>query len=415
MAKSMKHIKQTTEENMNRLITASTITLFLLAACGGGESESSVPASTSAVNGVTDTEIVIGSHNDLSGPTALLGAAAVNGARMRFDEVNEMGGIHGRKIHFIVEDAQYQVPRAIQAANKLINRDKIFVMILAMGTPMNNAVMPMLFEKGIPNLFPISGARSMVEPFKKLQFTGRGIYYDEIQAGAKYFVEKKGASTPCIVYQDTDFGQEILDGARDQLAAMGMEAAAVSAHKPTDTEFTSTILRLRNAGCDLVLMGTIHKDTILIFETARKMGWEDVTWVGTNASYNQVVAELESGAAEGYTAFVHMAAYYRDDPELKPELAEWWDRYVEKFGIDPEYAAMEGYRNADLVVKALENAGPDLDHESLVAGMEAITDYTDIFGYRLSFGPQDHKGVKESARSTVKNRRWQTATESVNY
>jgi len=196
---------------------------------------------------------------------------------------------------------------------------------------------------------------------------------------------------------------------------MGMEAAAVSAHKPTDTEFTSTILRLRNAGCDLVLMGTIHKDTILIFETARKLGWEDVTWVGTNASYNQAVAELDSGAAEGYTAFVHMAAFYRDDPGLKPELAEWWDAYVEKFGIDPEYAAMEGYRNADLVVKALENAGPELNHENLVAGMEAITEYTDIFGYKLSFSPQDHKGVKKSARVTVMNGRWQTASDTVSY
>jgi len=400
---------------MNRLIAVSTLTLFLVTACGGGETESSAPASASAVNGVTDTEIVIGTHGDLSGPVALLGTAAVNGARMRFDEANEAGGIHGRKIRFVVEDAQYQVPRAIQAANKLINRDKIFAMLLGMGTPMNNAIMPMLFEKGIPNLFPISGARSMVEPFKKLQFTGRGIYYDEIRAGAKYFIEEKGTSTPCIVYQDTDFGQEALDGARDQLAAMGMEAAAVSAHKPTDTEFTSTILRLRNAGCDLVLMGTIHKDTILIFETARKLGWEDVTWVGTNASYNQAVAELDSGAAEGYTAFVHMAAFYRDDPGLKPELAEWWDAYVEKFGIDPEYAAMEGYRNADLVVKALENAGPELNHENLVAGMEAITEYTDIFGYKLSFSPQDHKGVKKSARVTVMNGRWQTASDAVSY
>jgi branched-chain amino acid transport system substrate-binding protein len=400
---------------MNRLIAVSTLTLFLVTACGGGETESSAPASASAVNGVTDTEIVIGTHGDLSGPVALLGTAAVNGARMRFDKANEAGGIHRRKIRFVVEDAQYQVPRAIQAANKLINRDKIFAMLLGMGTPMNNAIMPMLFEKGIPNLFPISGARSMVEPFKKLQFTGRGIYYDEIRAGAKYFIEEKGTSTPCIVYQDTDFGQEALDGARDQLAAMGMEAAAVSAHKPTDTEFTSTILRLRNAGCDLVLMGTIHKDTILIFETARKLGWEDVTWVGTNASYNQAVAELDSGAAEGYTAFVHMAAFYRDDPGLKPELAEWWDAYVEKFGIDPEYAAMEGYRNADLVVKALENAGPELNHENLVAGMEAITEYTDIFGYKLSFSPQDHKGVKKSARVTVMNGRWQTASDAVSY
>jgi len=400
---------------MNRLIIAPIFVLSLLCACGGETPETSVAGASVSVDGVTDTEIVIGSHNDLSGPVALLGTDAVSGARMRFDEVNAAGGIHGRKIRFIVEDTQYQVPRAIQASNKLINRDKIFAMILGMGTPMNNAVMPMLFEKGIPNLFPISGARSMVEPFKKLQFTGRGIYYNEISAGAKYFIEKKGATTPCIVYQDTDFGQEIYEGAREQLATMGMKAAAVSAHKPTDSEFTATILRLRNANCDLVLMGTIHKDTILIFETARKMDWQNVSWVGTNASYNQAVAAIESGSSEGYSVFVHMTAIYRDDPDSSPQLTAWWDRFLEQFGKEPEYAAMEGYRNADLVVKALENAGRELTHESLLAGLEAISDYTDLFGYRLSFGPDDHQGVKESALSTVVNGRWQSMGESVSY
>jgi len=397
------------------MIMVLTLTVLLAVACGGGEQEAGGAASAPGVKGVSDTEIVIGSHNDMSGPLALIGTAAINGARMRFDEANASGGIHGRNIRFIVEDTQYQVPRAIQAANKLVNRDKIFAMFLGMGTPMNNAILPMLTEKNIPNLFPISGARSMIEPFRKLQFIGRGIYYDEISAGARYFIENKGATTPCIVYQDTDFGQEIFDGARDQIETMGLEVAAVSAHKPADTEFTATILRLRNANCDLVMLGTVHKDTILLLETARKMGWEDVNWVGTNASYSQAAANLVSGASEGYSVFVHISVVYRDDPGLADEVKNWWDGYLEKFGMDPEYPSMEGYRNADLVVKALEGAGRELTQDTLIAAMEQISDYTDLFGYRLSFGPQDHKGVKESALSTVVNGRWQTAPESIRY
>jgi branched-chain amino acid transport system substrate-binding protein len=397
------------------MFTVLILSLILVVACGGGEQETGGAVSAPGVKGVSDTEILIGSHNDMSGPLALIGTAAINGARMRFDETNASGGIHGRNIRFIVEDTQYQVPRAIQAANKLINRDNIFAMFLGMGTPMNNAILPMLTEKNIPNLFPISGARSMIEPFRKLQFIGRGIYYDEISAGARYFIENKGATTPCIVYQDTDFGQEIFDGAKDQIESMGMEVAAVSAHKPADTEFTATILRLRNANCDLVMLGTVHKDTILLLETARKMGWEDVSWVGTNASYSQAAANLESGASEGYSVFVHISVVYRDDADLPEEVKNWWDGYVEKFGMDPEYPSMEGYRNADLVVKALEGAGRELTQDSLIAAMEEISDYTDLFGYRLSFSPQDHKGVKESALSTVVNGRWQTAPESIRY
>jgi branched-chain amino acid transport system substrate-binding protein len=386
--------------------------LALLASCGGDQPTGET--SSSRVNGVTATEIVLGSPNDLSGPTALLGVAAINGARMRFDEANEAGGVHGRKIRFIVEDAGYQVPRAIQATNKLVHRDKVFAMFLTMGTPMNNAIMPDLFEAGIPNLFPISGSRSMVVPRRSLQVTGRGTYYDEIRAATRYFIEDRGATTPGIVYQDTDYGQEILEAAQDQLAAMGMEAAVVSAHKPTDSEFTPAILRLRNASCDLVLMGTVHRDTILMLESARKMGFEDVQWVGCNASYNEAVAEQDSGAAEGYSVFTHLALPYRDG-EMSTAVAAWWDRYVKVYGVKPEYLAMEGYRNADVVVRALDATGPDLTGEGLIAAIEAMGEHTDLFGYRMTFSPEDHKGVDESVLLTVVNGRWQIQAESIKY
>ncbi|MEM6793555.1 MAG: ABC transporter substrate-binding protein [Acidobacteriota bacterium] len=387
------------------------VILTTLTACGGGDSgegPSTLP------RGVSESEIVLGSFTDLSGPTALLGVGATNGVRMRFDEANAAGGVHGRQIRYVVEDTGYQVPKSIQAANKLLQRDEVFAMVLALGTPMNNAIMPTLFEAGVPNLFPFSGARSMVEPFKPLQFTGRGIYYDEIRAAARYFLEEKGATTPCVLYQDTDYGQEILEGAEDQLKAMGREPAAVSSHKPTETEFTSVVLRLRNASCDLVLMGTVHRDTILVLETARKMDWTDVAWVGTNAAYNEAVARQESGAAEGYSVFAHMARPYRDG-ELSEWVAGWWDRYEEIYGLEPEYAAMEGYRNADVVIRALEAVGPDLTADRLLAAIEGMAEYTDPFGYRMTFGPEDHKGVDESVLLTVVDGRWQVQAEKINY
>ena len=76
---------------------------------------------------------------------------------------------------------------------------------------------------------------------------------------------------------------------------------------------------------------------------------------------------------------------------------------------------MESYRAADLVVLALENAGQELSMDSFIAGMEAITDYSDAFGYKVSFGPGDHQGVSESVLSVVKDGRWQTVEQSVSY
>ena len=389
--------------------------LLALVACGDSQApQTEAGANGSSDVGVTATEILIGSHTDLSGPIAIWGVGATNGARMRIDEVNKNGGVHGRQIRFIVEDSQYQVPQAIRAANKLIHRDKVFAILLAAGTPMNNAVMETQFREGVPNLFPLTAARSMVTPFRKLMVTQMGIYYDEIRAAVRHFIESEGKSTPCVIYQDTDYGQEILEGAQDQAAAMGIEIAATSAHKPTESEFTAAILRLRSAGCDLVLMGTVHRDTILVLEAARKNGWEDVAWVGNEAAYGQVIAEQESGAGEGYYAFVHIAKMYKDD-NLAPAVRDWWDAYVERFGDDPGIPAMEGFRAADLVVLALEKAGPELTRESFVAALEGIAEYNDIFGYKLGFGPNDHSGVAESTLSQVQNGRWVTLAESITY
>src|SRR4030095_4031514 len=99
------------------------------------------PQASAQTRGVTKTEIVLGMHTDLSGVAATYGVSSSNAVKMRFDEANEAGGIDGRNIKWIVEDTQYQVPRAVQAGAKLINRDKIFAMVAGLGTPMNNALL----------------------------------------------------------------------------------------------------------------------------------------------------------------------------------------------------------------------------------------------------------------------------------
>ena len=393
------------------------VNLFLVCGVLFGCSETSDTTESSALAaqtpGVTDTEIVLDTHTDLSGGAAIWGIGSINGARMRFEAANEAGGIFGRKIRHVVEDTRYEIPRAIQAANKLINRDKIFAMVLAVGTPTNNAVLTQQIPAGVPNIFPLTGARAMGEPYHDLKFTQRGIYYDEVRAGVKYFVEDMGKERVCAMYHDSDYGQEILEAAQDQLAVMGKELHEVSKHKPTETEFTASIIRLRNAACDVVFLGTVHRDTILVLETARKMGF-DASFVGQNAAYGQVIADQESGSGEGYHCFVHMAKLYKDD-DLPEAVVKWWNDYEARFGEEPGIPTMEGYRGADLIVKALENAGPDLTRESFIKGIEQITDYTDIFGYHLSFGPGDHKGVDESILSVVENGRWKTLATTISY
>ncbi|MXW54714.1 MAG: ABC transporter substrate-binding protein [Gammaproteobacteria bacterium] len=391
------------------LAIATTLVMLLIVGCAPQSTSSSTGKS---VQGVTDDEILFGSHTDLTGPIAFYGADSVNGARMRFEEANEKGGVHGREIRFVVEDTRYEVPNTIRAVDKLINLDKIFAMYLALGTPNNLAVMDDLFDAGIPNLFPITGSVQMAEPYMKLMFTQRGIYYYEIRAALRYFVENKGRSTPCVAHVDNDFGKEILDGAEDQAAEMELEIAAVTAHKSTETEFTASVLRLRDAGCDLVLMGTVATDTIGILTIAKEIGWEDVDFVGSNAGAPSVIAELESGVGEGYYAFIHSLRIY-PDTETNQEAVDWFNRYTEIYGHEPDVTGMEGYRGADLIVIALEKAGRDLTREKFVEALESIGEYKDIFGYTLHFSPENHNGVKESVLGVIENGRWVASDESI--
>src|ERR1700683_3046272 len=195
--------------------------------------------------GVTDSEILIGTYTDLSGVTAMWGVNNTNAWRMVFDDVNTEGGINGRKIRYIIEDNQYQIPRSVQAANKLINRDGVFIMVANGGTPMNNATMPDQLAKGVANVFPLHSARSMYEPFHHLKFGLAASYYDQMRSGVKAFIAEHHSKIVCGMSQDTDFGRDVMDGARDQLKAMNMSLAAETLHKPTDTDFSASVAPLR--------------------------------------------------------------------------------------------------------------------------------------------------------------------------
>src|SRR5438874_10312123 len=305
--------------------------------------------------GVTRTEIVLGMHTDLSGPAATYGVSSSNAVKMRFDEANEKGGIHGRKIKLVVEDTQYQVPRAVQAGAKLIHRDKIFAMVAGLGTPMNNALFKDQLDAGVPNLFPLSAARSMYEPFNKLKFYGAASYVDQVRAGINYFVAKKGKKALCAMYQDTDFGKEVLDGIQMQADKLKIKVAETTTHKPTDQDFTAQITRLKAAGCDLVVLGTIVRDSIVPYATARKIGWTDVDFLGSAASYDLFVAAAQGGVTEGLYAMGLTDMPYRDT--LGPAAQTWFDRYKERYKNDPNIGAIYGHGAADLPVLGLGKAG----------------------------------------------------------
>jgi branched-chain amino acid transport system substrate-binding protein len=373
-----------------------------------------VPATAGENARVTDNEIVIGTYTDLSGVTAMWGVNNTNAWRMVFDEANAEGGIHGRKIRYVVEDMQYQVPRAVQAANKLINRDNVFIMVANGGTPMNNATMPEQIAKGVPNIFPLTAARSMYYPLNHMKFGYAASYYDMERAGVKLFAEKYGKKAICAMSQDTDFGRDVMDGARDQLKAMNMQLVAETMHKPTDTDFSASVAKLHDAKCDLVLLGTIVRDTVQIVSAIRKSGW-NVDILGDIAIYDVSVADVPGGVTEGVYTTTSVIFAQPDDP--RPAVREFATKYEKMFGHAPNFAAEVGYSAAQLVVQALQKAGRDLTADSYIAALESIQGYNDIFGSpTMSFSATKHQGSNEAFLAQVKGGHWvQVGTESYGY
>ena len=362
--------------------------------------------------GVTNAEITLGMHTDLSGVAATYGVSSANGVKMRFDDINAAGGINGRKINVIIEDQAYQVPKAVQACNKLINRDNVFAFVAALGTPMNNACFKDQLAAGVPNLFPLSAARSMFEPYDRLKFYGAASYVDQIRSAVNYFVNKKDKKTICVMYQDTDFGKEILIGAEMQAKQLGIKIAATSAHKPTDQDFTASLTNLKTAGCDLVLMGTIVRDTIIPYVAARKMGWTDVDFVGSAALYDGVV-----GAAQGMDGLYGMGLTEMPYADSSVEsVRKFVAAYKTKYNVDPNISAVYGYDAADLTATGLKNAGADLTLDSFINGMESIRNYQDIFnGPQVNFGPNIRQGANSSFLAVVKGGRWTRVTQPLGF
>lgn len=328
-----------------------------------------------ADQGISDTEILVGMHTDLSGPASMIGKQSVDGANMRFDEFNSKGGAYGRLIKFIVEDHQYTVPRAVQAANKLLRRDKVALMLGSLGTPMNNAVLTDQLKLNVPNLFPLTAARSMYEPFHKLKFTSGSTYYDQIRTGIKYLVENNNRQNVCVLYEDTDFGQEIVDATEDQLEEMGMNLVERASAKPTDTDFTAQIKKLKNANCDLVAMGTIVRTTILPFIKSKEINWTDVDFVTTSASYYTVVAEQPNGVMNGLYCLNSLVFPYYDTANKVEK--DWWDKFKSIYGYDPNTGALYGYIFADILIEAVKRAGKELTVDNFVSSMESIKDFKD--------------------------------------
>ena len=362
-----------------------------------------------ADQGVTKDEIVIGSLQDLSGPIAGFGKQLKNGLLMRAEEVNEAGGINGRKIKLVIEDSGYDPKKGLLGAQKLVQQDKIFAMIGTLGTPVNMASFPPMFEKNVPNLFPLAAAREMYEPLSKLKFSFAAPYYDQIRMAVKWMAKERGSKKFCAIYQDDEFGLEVFRGAEQGLKDMNQELAEKTTFKRGATDFSAQVAKMKSSGCDTVVLGTIIRETIGTIGTAKKMGW-DPQFLGSSAAYTDLIHKLGGKAMDGLYATFSTAVPYMDDPSKN--VREWGARYKAKFNEEPGLFSAYAYMAFDLFYQAAKKAGPKLTTDSLANAFETTSFPRDMFGTpEMKFTKTDHLGNKRSRMGQIQSSRWVAVTD----
>ena len=359
--------------------------------------------------GVSPNEIVLGSIQDLSGPLAGFGKQVRLGMMLRVDEVNEQGGVNGRKVRLLVEDSGYDPKKAVLAAQKLVNQDKIFAMVGHIGTAQNMAAMPVQFQKNVINFFPVTAARQMYEPLHRLKYSFAATYFDQMKIAVPKLIKEKGAKKVCAMYQDDEFGLEVLRGAEEGLKGIGMEMTEKTSFKRGATDFSSQMQKLASSQCDFVVLGTIIRETIGGIATARRLGFNP-TFLGSSAAYTDLIHKLGGPAMNGLYATMTVQNPYTD--EASQPIRFWANKYKTKYNEDPTVFSVYGYSLVDTFLKAAGKAGKNLTTDSFIQSMDTMVVPPDIFGSaEMSFSPTKRLGSNATRLSQLQDNRWKVASE----
>ncbi len=342
--------------------------------------------------GVTDNEIKLGSHVDLSGPITMWGVPQRNGHIMRVEEQNAKGGVHGRKITLLIEDNGYDPKKGVLATQKLIEQDKVFALVGVLGTAVFIPSMRIAIDDGIPFIFPGTNDRAAFEPFNRLTLAMGAPYDSQIKAGVNYFGEKLAKKKIGVIYQDDNFGKDIRNAAQSQAKIQNIAVVGTESYKRGDTSFSSQVANLQRAGADLVVLGTVPRETAGVMAEIAKVGWK-VDALADAGACSQFTIALGKQAVEGL--YVQCQYVPFDPANESAAVKDWIKRYEARFKTKADIAAALTYDMEDMIIMALDRAGRDLTAEKFLAALESIHDYQDIFGSPpQTFGPNKHLGTE---------------------
>ena len=306
--------------------------------------------------GVSSGRILFGQAAALEGPSSALGQGMRHGILAAFAEVNAKGGVHGRKLELISRDDGYDPDRSIVQTVKLIDEDRVFALIGAVGTPTTTVTVPIARTKDVPFIGPFTGAGFLRAPDLHNVVNIRASYAAEAEAWIKHLTEDLHIRNIAIFYQDDSYGRDGLAGVKLALEKRGLELTAESTYERNTKAVGSAVRTLKRAEPEAVVMVGTYAPCAEFIRLARKSGFNpvfvNISFVGANALAKELGPEGQGVIVSQVVPFPWdastqvVADYQAAEKTLDPDLK-------------PDFVSLEGYLSGRLVATALEMAGPN--------------------------------------------------------
>jgi branched-chain amino acid transport system substrate-binding protein len=320
--------------------------------------------------GVTDSEIVVGTHLDLSGPVAAGMPQLRNGMQMRFEEANEAGGINGRKFKFIVKDNASQPQAAVRVVSELIQSDDVFAIVNPFGSGTNAAVVKRAVDAGVLYFSPW-GASSVLQRIggnNPLMFTTVANYDTTTGAALGWMIDEYKLRKIGYIQMEGPLGDLVGRGVKAALEARGMKLSAEASYKPGDIDFSSQVARMKAADLDLIVVASIIRETIGVMAEVKKNGM-NVKVLTATPGRTIIVAKLGKDAVDGLYGVGTWTSI--DPPKAEGDVQKWATDFKRRYNLEPDENALLAYAYADWFVKGLQAAGRDLSADKAAKALQA--------------------------------------------
>jgi len=350
-----------------------------------------MPFAASAENGITDSKVVLGQAAALEGPAAALGTGMRAGLNAAFAEVNAAGGVHGRTIELISYDDGYEPDKSIAQVKKLINDDKVFGLIGAVGTPTSKATQPIATEGKIPFIGPFTGAGFLRNASLGNIINVRATYAAETEAWIKHLVDGQKLKNIAILYQDDAFGRVGLKGVNAALEKRGMKLVAEGTYQRNTTAVKSAVLKIRKAKPDAVVMVGAYKPISEFIKLSRKVKFNP-TFVNISFVGSKALAKELGEVGEGVIVS-QVVPFPWDDTIGLVKKYQAALKAVDA-SAEPGFVTLEGYLVGRLAIAALDKAGKDVTRDSFMAAFNSVGTF-DFDGASMTFAADDNQGMED--------------------